>query len=332
MQLFQYSIKKRETYNASGKAKKDVSDIMEKRGIQDIYYPSNYRPIRILQQFNSVLLLKRQGVIFIQYPAVIDLFIMLIKKIKPQVLLVGIVHDLHSLQENKDIKKEIDILNFFDVLVVHNPSMENYLRKYGYKGHMVILSLFDYLHEINKPITDVRLNNTICFAGNLDKSIFINQLSSISNVQFYLYGSCSNVNMIENHNSAYKGCFSSDEITYCLEGAFGLIWDGDAIDTCSGNKGMYLLYNNPHKLSLYIAAAKPVITWKKAAIAPFIQKENIGILVSDLKEIPEAISKLSSTDYMEMVSNTKQLKYKIANGYFLDKAIDCVMEFINNKG
>lgn len=38
-------------------------------------------------------------------------------------------------------------------------------------------------------------------------------------------------------------------------------------------------------------------------MAEFIQKNNIGILVNDLKEIPEKLKELSNEDYKKILEN-----------------------------
>ena len=35
-------------------------------------------------------------------------------------------------------------------------------------------------------------------------------------------------------NEAYFGSFLPDELPAALEGGFGLVWDGDSAETCSG--------------------------------------------------------------------------------------------------
>lgn len=61
----------------------------------------------------------------------------------------------------------------------------------------------------------------------------------------------------------WHGSFKPEESPEHLQG----VWDGDSVDTCAGNTGAYLRYNNPHKTSLYLACGMPVIVWKEAAIA-----------------------------------------------------------------
>ena len=59
-------------------------------------------------------------------------------------------------------------------------------------------------------------------------------------------------------NETYFGSFLPDELPAALEGGFGLVWDGDSAETCSGVFGEYLRYNNSHKASLYLASGFPL--------------------------------------------------------------------------
>ena len=120
-------------------------------------------------------------------------------------------------------------------------------------------------------------------------------------------------------NVTYKGMLPSDEIPYLMEGDYGLVWDGDTISTCSSLLGEYLRYNNPHKLSLCVAAGKPIITWKEAAIADFINKNKIGITVSSLEELNNMDL---SKNYDIMRKNVLKLKKDVGEGKYLERAIE----------
>ena len=130
-------------------------------------------------------------------------------------------------------------------------------------------------------------------------------------------------------NVEYKGSFKPNEIPYKLDGSFGLIWDGNSIDTCAGSVGEYMKYNNPHKLSLYIASGLPVIVWKQAAVAKFVEDNNIGFTVNSLKEIADQIDKLTEEDYKNYLVNIKKLQEKVCNGYFTNRALDEAEKYLN---
>lgn len=323
MSRYQYSVYKRETGSAGGKAKNDAYDILLKEGFRPTYTPQNNRQIRIMQQIFSISRLRADTELIIQYPAISrELMNILLKKIKHISSATALIHDLPSIQGmGGTLENEITTLNYFDNLIVHNRVMSKYLMKMGYKGKIVELGLFDYLHDSTKPITECNKSGVISIAGNLDKSRYVCELGKLRDCYFNLYGINKTLDLSNIYNAKYFGVLNSDEIVYKLEGDYGLVWDGESIDECSGIYGKYLQYNNPHKLSLYIAAGKPVITWKKAAIAQFVERENIGITVDSLREL-EKIDLMK--DYDAKRSNVLKIKNRIANGYYLSQAIESI--------
>ena len=325
MKKVQYAVALRETGNASGKAKKDAYETALQLGFAPSYHASKIQGVRVLQQIISLPRFLGKKIIFFQYPAVSEqLMGMFEKVVSKKAYKIALIHDLSSIQGlvEYDSDKEAKYLNIFDCIIVHNERMKRYALDIGYNGKTVILELFDYLHDLSRQITDKPFSNSISFAGNLDKAEFLQKVGTI-NCNWLLYGSESDFDFSKIHNIAYKGVLPSDEIQYLMEGDYGLVWNGDSIDTCTGLSGEYLRYNNPHKLSCYIAAGKPVITWKQAAIADFIEKNHIGFTVESLEEI--STIDLES-GYTEMKSNVMELKRKIANGEFLQRAMMKAME------
>ena len=127
---------------------------------------------------------------------------------------------------------------------------------------------------------------------------------------------------INNEKMLYKGVFNPEELPNKLEGNLGLVWDGnyDESDEYVTFK-FYTKYNNPHKLSCYIAAGLPVIVWNKSAIADFVRKYNIGYEISNLYEI----NNLDFSDYEKKKENVKDLTKKVRNGYFTRKIMKVVL-------
>ena len=124
-----------------------------------------------------------------------------------------------------------------------------------------------------------------------------------------------------NENMIWHGSFEPEELPKYLKGDFGLVWDGMSIEACMGNTGEYLKYNNPHKASLYLSSGLPVIVWKNAAMATFVEKYYVGITVDNLKELDKVITEISPEEYEQMYQNTRKLSYKLHEGYFSKKAI-----------
>ena len=240
------------------------------------------------------------------------------------------VHDVDSLRAipGTDIKNEIDELNMAKVVIVHNDIMGRALQKLGLKVPWISLQLFDYLLP-NIPHRTFIKGTTVAFAGNLGKSKFLlNPEMETLGVHFNLYGPNFNEELIKWKNVSYMGSFPPNEIPFKIEGNFGLIWDGTDIRTCDGPTGTYMKYNNPHKLSLYIAAGLPVIVWKQAAIAEFVTANNIGITVESLTDVVERIEALSEKEYDAMIAAVRKLQKEVVKGSFTKRCLETVEEWI----
>lgn len=331
MKKIQYTIYKRDTGNASGKAKKDCLDTLERLGFIHLYRPSDKRTVRVLQQIISlsILSLKKEKKVFVyQYPAAHkNLYHLILKALHKEDVTITVIHDLLALQNdiNKEIlEDEIHFLNHFKYIIVPNKSMLSLLKKNGCSSFLIDMEIYDYIHECQRAVRCDTFSNTICFAGNLEKSRFLQYLEEIKSVNFLLYGK--NGERLSKDNTKYMGCFPAEELVYLLEGDYGLVWDGDSLDECTGTAGRYLLYNSPHKLSSYIAAGKPVITWDEAAIAAFVKKYDIGIVVSSLRELENIDLQKNYRRYKE---NVMELKNNLAVGYYLEKAIDFIFTVEN---
>lgn len=244
-------------------------------------------------------------------------------KDKKHIKIIAVVHDVDVLRGEKDDyhNKQYEILKTLaDVWIVHNNYMINELCKRGFaRERMVSLDIFDYLIDDFKDIKD---ENGIIIAGNLDKrkSAYVYSLKEIKKVKFNLFGA-NYLTDVQADNISYYGAFLPDELIYNLRGKYGLVWDGDSVNTCSGAKGEYLRINNPHKMSLYLAIGLPVIIWSEAAEADFVLKENVGIVVDSLFELPDKLASISDTSYAVMKKNAGILGVKLRSGYYMKKAI-----------
>lgn len=327
--------------NAASKPKMDCESILEKNGFVNLGFKQTNHDSSALGAIVSffgitkgLFLLPRRSVFCMQYPlskffgyttAVASL-----KKCK----LIIIIHDVKYLMgKSSDLKGEMAKFNKADFLIVHNESMKKWFEENGCSAQLVSLELFDYLHQSEKHATPANPYEVV-FAGGLgkEKSEFLYRMDKLnpSAYKLKLYGNGFNAIDVKKDNSIlnYQGVFSPDEVINKIEGSFGLIWNGNALDACSGDFGNYLLYNNPHKTSLYLLCGLPVIVWRKAAIAKFIEAEQVGIAVNSLDELEEKLKNLDSSDYAKLVSNTEKIKTKVASGYYLTQAIQKVLQLI----
>jgi hypothetical protein len=110
-----------------------------------------------------------------------------------------------------------------------------------------------------------------------------------------------------------------------MEGSFGLVWDGETTQTCSGTYGEYLRINDPHKASLYLASGMPVIIWKEAALADYILKNGCGIAVDSIEEIPARVKELTPGEYETIRTNTIKIAGRLRGGRYTVRALGKVL-------
>lgn len=331
-------------YDAGNKARKDCEIIFNKFNMKKIklsYFSinkvSNTFIFKCIEQgiaviLNFKFLFKRNLLFFFQFPLSRKwgyLYLYNLKNLNP----VTIIHDLDGVRykDKEKLEKEIKYLNKSKYIISHNSKMTELLIRNGVtKNKIKNLNIFDYiLKEEDREINKIKTSD-ICFAGNLEKSLFIYKLKKIKNVKMDVFG----INYQEEKNQGdfnYCGAYPPNEIHKKLSGRYGLIWDGDSLKECNGLYGEYLKYNNPHKFSLYVAAGIPVVTWKKAAIAEFIDKENLGITVDSLYDLEKELLNLSNEEYEEKVKNILKLREKIINGEILTKLIQEILDEENNE-
>ena len=258
-----------------------------------------------------------------------------LRRIKDRnIKIISVVHDVEELRAfrfNDYYKHEFDVmLELADVIIVHNDVMKRWFIERGVNEHRLIsLTIFDYLQnsENNK---EVQFEKSITVAGNLDttKCAYIGQLGELKNVKVHLYGPNFNETLLKADNIEYHGSYPADEIHQKLDRGFGLVWDGESIDGCKGQSGQYLRYNNPHKLSLFLSSGLPVIIWKEAAEANFVEENGVGIAVDNVKDLQLAFEKISDKGWNHLISNVMNVREKLIAGYYSSSAIRQAVKLI----
>lgn len=270
--------------------------------------------------------LKEDSYLILQLPLLDDtegLYKIFDIKKKKNIKIIGIVHDINIVRGNPteyDFRQYKVLKEVPDVLIVHNMYMVKMLADRGFDSdRLVKLEIFDYLIPDYKEIKE---SDGIVIAGNLmeSKAGYVYQINKINNVTFNLFGANYNAKKpFDNIN--YFGAFLPDELIKNLTGKYGLVWDGDSVETCSGGKGEYLKINNPHKLSLYLAVGLPVIIWDEAAEADFVLRENVGFTVRSLYDLPGKMSDISNNNYEIMKKNAEKVGARLRNGEYLTRAL-----------
>ena len=329
--------------NAGRKARVDADDILLKNGYTKCMTSKDYKNKTVQKvlnymHYNSMLNLSPDSIVFNQYPDFSYNFykVMKQKKEKCGFKVVTLIHDL-SVREKEtefnNLEKQQMVLDMSDVIIVHNTFMKEYMKTQGIpEEKMICLEIFDYLIPEEMPGSDANLDkNKVIIAGNLskEKSEYIYSLyKAVKNVRFNLYGAPYEGPEAEDHSTDYHGSFSPEELIKAMNGGWGLVWDGPSLDTCEGSYGQYLKINNPHKTSLYLASQRPIIIWKEAALASFVQEKKVGIAVESLYELEERIQQMSEEEYAEILQNMRGESEKLRNGYYLTQAIKKAEEMV----
>ena len=187
------------------------------------------------------------------------------------------------------------------------------------------LSIFDYLVSNYDVVDKANRDNfkTVYLAGNLSeaKSRYVYELPKLEFSSYIIELFGVNYTGISNEYIHYNGAVKPEELPKNIFTGFGLVWDGDSLDTCTGNLGNYLKFNNPHKLSSYIACGIPVIVWKEAAISDFVTENKIGFSIQNLKEIDSILKYLSYDDYIKMKGNVLSIRENIITGSYLKNTV-----------
>ena len=323
--------------NAGTKAVSDALRISEKLGYMaySLYDESvGSKIFNIFKGWLSLRLLKKKlkpnDIVFIQYPTnrfLIQYALRIIKKKKATSIVL--IHDINFLRNAplkfKSLKAteriELSLIDAFDYVISHNTKMTRKLMECGVETRIFNLEIFDYLYSGSNATIDN--NNSVIVAGNLFKKKAGYLYSQFSHdFIFNLYGSNLEFDLCDKH-AKYCGSFKPDEMIENLKGRFGLVWDGDEIDGCSGDYSNYLRFNNPHKTSLYLAAWLPVIVWKESALCEFVEKNGVGFGVNSLNEVDEVIKKC---DYDSMLNNITRIKRNLRDGFYLTEVLKKIEE------
>lgn len=313
----------RHPFTASSKAKIDAEEIVARMGFKNIGLPTrtfNFWLWGKLWDLTSEFVGKRRmptgGTVFLQYPSD-DILPMIAKAKEKGNRVIVLIHDINSLRFDV-ADNELDFLNDVDHAILHNRNMAQLISARYPRLSVQTLGIFDYLHA---NLSTYRHNGEyrLIFAGNLKKSLFLDKLHDLP-VNINLYG-VGGDRIRQTDRIVYKGCFHPNELGRHLEGDFGLVWDGDSIDTCEGVLGSYLKFISPHKMSMYLSSGLPVIVWDKSAMAEIVEENGAGFAVSSLRKIPERLQALSQEGYCEMKRKAVALANDLDNGAFLTAAM-----------
>lgn len=327
-------------FKGGNKAKSDIEDILTILGASNIGLQRSSVNSKVASFFlnligilRTCLLMHKGDLLILQYPLkkyfAFVCHMAHLKGARP----ICIIHDLGSFRRKKlSVEQEIKRLSCCDYVIASNSVMAEWLKEQGLRKPIGSLGLFDYLSAQDiekKEVVPANQLKKVVFAGGLSmkKTSFIVELSKcqLSSYELAIYGDKNRLHDIQaNPHLCFKGFIPSDDFIQEVEADFGLVWDGNSLDTCSGAFGEYLRWNSPHKASFYLRAGLPLIVWKEAAIAPLIEQLGVGISIASLEDLDSTLANIPEEKILDMKKKAKDMAKKLNEGYFTKQALSHV--------
>lgn len=324
------------------KAKKDIDTINRCLGYVNLV-PEHFGNggaarffTKLLAMFRILSWMKQGDILFLQYPMKKFYKLACILAHARGAKVVTIIHDLGAFRRHKlTPEQENRRLAKTDFIIAHNETMKQHLIKYGYKGGINTLGIFDYLS--NRKIADYdgkAIPWKIVYAGNLGKwrnKFLYNIDIYANNWNMDLYGNGFIESEFKGEHLHYHGYIDSNDFIEKVKAHFGLVWDGDTGEECSGAWGSYLMINNPHKTSFYLRAGIPVIVWSKAAMAQFVKDNNLGLVIDTLYDIDKMLSKLTIEEYETKKAAAVRMSKLLNDGHFIKEKLQDAHKFLEKE-
>lgn len=328
--------------SSGNKAKSDIDEICNRNGFLNLT-KRNYGNngigrfmTKVASVSNILFRLKKGDILLLQYPMKKFYKIACRFAHMKGAKVVTVIHDLGAFRRKRlNSVQENARLSLTDFLIVHNSTMHKYLIDNGYKGGVHDLGIFDYLSD--KKMIEGRVPHKpwkVVYAGSMGywRSGFLYKLDECSaKWDMDLYG-----NGFEEEKNCYSqlhyhGFMQSDSFIGSVEGDFGLVWDGDSLDKCTGAWGEYLKINNPHKTSFYIRAGIPVIVWSKSAMASFVIENNLGIAVDSIRDIESRLNVMTAEEYAKMQESVSLVGKRLNDGYYFMAGFNSAIKYFEKE-
>lgn len=324
----------RDCTSAGNKAKTDNEQTMDEMGFRNVGLPQRiggngififfYDLVSVLK---AVATLRRGDVLVLQYPVKKYFSFLCHMAHAKGAHVVALIHDLGSFRRRKlTVPQEIGRLSNADYIIASNEKMKEWLVAQGLKKPVGALGFFDYRSPAEPEPYQRQTEEPyhVVYAGSLAmrKNAFFLQLPPfIHGFELHIFGNGDKMPSLKEEKSfVFHGFQPADAFIRSVGGDFGLVWDGDSLDACTGSFGEYLKVNSPHKVSFYLRAGLPVIIWKEAALAPLIEQEGVGITISSLRDLASRLAAITPEEYAAMRERVKSVADRLAKGAFFRRA------------
>lgn len=322
-----YSFVSDEKNNAGLKAPADIDFILKRFYSANVIHERNSRLGKIKIIFWFLVSRIKKEIIVVQHPIFLKSLAYKIIDKKKSIILI---HDIRGLRNGDPVqtKKEIKVFNCFKYIIVHNDRMKKYLVSRGVEEErLYTIELFDYIYNDNNNKI-ILSNSDVLYIGNLlrRKSGFLYELNE-KKMNFYIHAYGAGYSKIDNKKIIYGGILDGNSLPGIYNG-LGLIWDGGADDDDENESWKeYTKYNNPHKLSCYMALGLPAIVWDESAAADFVKKYDVGYTISCVYDI----NQINYSNIIEKKKNAKKIGQKVRSGFYTKKVFDAIIKDIMDK-
>lgn len=254
-------------------------------------------------------------------------FINYLKQVR-KAKIVAMVWDILSwLQDDRERDYTGDaslwMLNKYDLVIAANPKMGKRLRdEGGVTTAMIPMHLTDLLY--NGPLTLKQFKKELYYVATGIDPAMIEEVPSHIKINFI--GPHPQVKEYP-ENVSLLGAMDNNDIPPKLDGGFGLLYYPEK----GGYKGMhrYGEYNNPMKLSLYLASGLPVVCLSNTAHSKWIKEQGVGIVINELADLKGALEEVSETAYYQMLERLKPWQRAVTRGFFAKGAAMEAIRYIN---
>lgn len=326
----------RELNSSGNKAKHDNEMTLCEMGAVNLGMPTSYHHSKIAAFFLNLagvcrlaLHVRKGDVVVLQYP---------VKKYFSTICrmahlrgakVMALIHDLGSMRRKKlSVTTEINRLMGADYVIATNSTMQAWLKEKGYRKGIGALQLHDYRSATIAPLRSAGHAEAlprVVYAGALAprKNMFLLQMQeATTHFQLEIYGNRNGIpGLDESENVHIHGFMTADDFIKNVQGEYGLVWDGDSLDECTGNFGEYLRWNTPHKASFYLRAGLPVIVWRESALALVVQQYGIGLCVDSIRQLNTTLATISPEEWNGMQQRVRSIDRRMQQGDFFRTAL-----------
>jgi hypothetical protein len=236
-----------------------------------------------------------------------------------------IVHDIDDLRGGRSNASER--INQISHSLIYSGKLSQHIKKQKNRIRFYTpLAMWDYIIPDEIDLTDCHRSGPIIFAGNLTphKVMWLYD-RAIIRPALLLYGTNHDASRDTGKGDRYISSFDTNAPSFEGPVGWGLVWDG-AKTGKDDDPSDYEMINQPHKFSLYVACGIPVIVWDQSHVATLVKKYGLGICVPNLESIPDAISKVTPSDYEAARNAAIEVADQLRRGHFLNTALDMALQ------